>query len=299
MPFDTPQTGVLGALGRPDPMRAIIAGLRQSATPGTINQVGSEQSFYGQGDPLDIAIAEEQRRTERARADQRLALSDASWVDPRIERDDPTTAAKIRSVGSTLAAQTKPIEDGPLTAMLDGGRMVPRTLPMLRGAERTENTLDANAEANNFTNPAQVGMRQARRGETLQDAQQTAANFMDPAVSQARKTGVQEQTDASLAVARDPKAQGFDILKSYLAQLAGNPYPTAGVPGLTDLAQLFGIDTNGVKVAGGEAPTAATPGADQSMTYTRQRVAQEAAARGIAPTAMENSLRARGYTIVP
>lgn len=285
-------------IAQPDPMRRIIAGLRQSSQPGTINQqVGDEMSFYGQGDPFDIAVAEEQRRTERARADQRLALSDASWVDPRLERDDPTQAAKIRQSGADLAARTTPIQDGPLAQLLEGSRGAARVMPMMRGAERVENIADANAEATNYGSAPQVGMRGIKRGEGLLDAQQAASTFMDPQVTTARRAGQQEQIDASLAAGRDPRTRGFEILGAYLAQLAGNPYPTAQVPGLTELAQLFQIPTNGMPtVSGGDA---ATTGQAQSNVMSSQEVVDEATRLNLDPKRYADELKRDGVIIRP
>lgn len=285
-----------------DPMRRIVAGLRASAQPGTIQQRGHELDFYGQGDPFDIAVAEEQRRTERARADQRQVMSDASWVDPRIERDDPTQAAKIRAAGAAIGERMRPIEDGPLTQLLNGSQGSARVLPMVRGAERVENIADANAEATNYGSAPQVAMRGVKRSEGLLDAQQAANTFMDPQVATARKAGQQEQTDAALAAGRDPRTQGFDLLRAYLAQLAGNPYPSTEVPGFRELSKLLGIqmDESAVPQAdGGTRPVQGANIAPGAKSISRRQIAAEAAAEQVSPSDAEAAYRADGYVITP
>lgn len=272
-------------------MRRIIAGLRQSSQPGTINQLGDEMTFYGQGDPLDIAIAEEQRRTERARADQRLALSDASFVDPRLERDDPLAAAKIRASGAQLATRTQPIADGPLTSILEGTQAAARVLPVARGAERTEDIADANAEALNYSSPAQAGMRDARRWDQTLDAKNAANTFMNPVVTQGRQV--------ARAEGLDPQTTGMEALLSWIKGQGQNPYPTFGP---AELASLFGIKLPGVgafQEQPGTAAGPAAPGAAPSggMVMSAQEVIDDAQRQGIDPKRYADELRAAGVII--
>lgn len=296
MPTDS---GSLASVATYDPMRRIMAGLRQAATPGTINQLGDE-NFYGQGDPLDIEIAEEARRTEQARGMRRLDQSAATFVDPRVERDDPVTAAKMRQSGAGLAQAMPEIEDGPLARLLNGARMGARTMPMVRGAERQEATLDANAEADNYSHPSQAGMRDNQRWNQTLDAKNAANTFMNPVVAQGRKELRREA----------PQDTGLEALGAFIRGQGDNPYAQVRI---ADIVKMFGLNLPGAADGGAPAtapgvagngpqaqpsrgPTAAG-GGGQVMSMARIRA--KAQANGTDPEEVAEDLRSQGFTITP
>ena len=297
MPFDQPeQMGSLAPYSRPDPMRAIIAGLRRASQPGTINQLGSEMDFYGRGDPLDIELAEEQRRTEHDRAMRRLNQSAATFVDPRLERDNPALAAKARLEGASIAGVMPEVQEGPLNQLMNSARMTERTLPITRGAERQQATLDANAEAENYSNPAQAGLRNAKRWDQTLDAKNAANTFMNPIVRQGRMEMRKEA----------PQDAGLEALVDFIKQSGNNPY--GGVQ-LRDILSLFGMKLPGAEAMGGGAPGPVAGGsagaqptrgpADPAKTISMREIIASARTSGANPGVAAQNMRDKGYTITP
>jgi hypothetical protein len=291
----------LADIARPDPMRAILAGLRQASGAGQINRLGTEDTFYGQGNasPLDYELAAESNRTEQARNSRVLDQSAATFVDPRLQRDDPKAAAALQQSGAGIAAAMPEIEDGPLARLLNGARMAERTLPMTRGAERTEATLDANAEARNYSSPDQAGMRDAQRWDETLNAKNAANTFMNPVVRQGRMEARREA----------PQDAGLEALTAFVRGQGDNPY--GGIK-FQDIARMFGLQIPGSQMpttaaAPGVAGTGPQPQASRGptaaggggQTISRQRINAMAQAQGKDPDEVEQDLASQGFTITP
>jgi hypothetical protein len=298
MPFDMPQTGSLAGFSRPDPMRAIIAGLRRASQPGEINQLGSEMDFYGRGDPLDMEIAEEARRTEHDRGMRRLDQSAATFVDPRLERDNPALAAKARLDGAGIAAAMPAIEDGPLAKMLNSARMTSRTMPMTRGVEREQATLDANAEAENYSHPAQAGMRDSQRWDKTLDAKAAANTFMNPVVRQGREA----------MRAEAPADAGLEALVDFIRQSGGNQYGGVNLQDIMTMFNVKGVNAPPPPPPRGQGPIGTGPQpqasrgpavAPNGQTMSMARIRAMAQAEGTDPDDVADDLRSQGFTITP
>jgi hypothetical protein len=296
--------GGLGSLANPDSalMRKIIGGMRQNARPDRIHEA-LDGTLYGQGDPTSIAIAEEARNTERARGDRRLSQSAMTFVDPRLERDNPRAAGLQRIEGERQASAIPDIEDGPLAQLLNKGTLGVKMLPAYRGAKRTEDIADANAEAANYRSAPQQSMRDLKREEGVLDAQAGANAFMDPRVTQARGIQRKEKTTDALAEATDPTAQGFKALQVFLNGLGGGQYP----PDLSEIANMFKLPgvtppasrsgDVGSPVPGTTMPVGADGAATGGKVMSRQQAIREAQEDGFDPEEYMDMLRQDGFTI--
>lgn len=279
------------------PMRRIIAGMRQASEPGRVHEA-YEGTLYGQGDPLDMDIAAEQQRIQQERGARQSMIDSLTFVDPRLQRDDPAAAAKLSISGNEAASRIPQIQDGPLTTLLNQGRMTARTLPMVRGAQRTEDIADANAVADNYSSTPQIAYRNAQRHDTRLGAQTAAETFMDPVVAGARQQGQKEQTAAALAEGRDPLTQGYAALRQFLAGVGGNAFASqmGQMPQMGDLMRMFQLPNAGAAPVTPPASAAAPSG---GAVMTSQQVLDAAVRANKDPKSLADELRKEGVTITP